>query len=267
LFLSAPASVPDATFDRRIDYWLDAKMLDAAAFYDTPEAASTASVLAQIFTSFVLRFQPPEGGPLYTAFMQIHHADSRGIVPRVTQCKLRRPKGNVELVYSGGPRSGPELRFVPDPGPLHPLHYVLNEYLCELMSRRYRCTDDQGREASLPLPASASDFKNWRILSINIGLEGSTTNRRPNSTNLRPQGSMSVGIAIAGVSVLPTSRALSTPACVRRHQVDPLLARARRFLLHALAFLLTMPGIEPGDAEAGRQISDDDARGTHEEAE
>lgn len=202
LFLSASSILPAATLDHDVTYDVALKLSDASALYNTQSAFASNSVLAQVFTSFILSFKPVGDRNAYTAFLQLHHADSRGIVPRFARCSINH-NGSMELVFSSGAGRVPDLPFVSDAGPLHHLHYRLNDYVCEMLSRVYRCKDASGQYTPPKhLPDELRSLANWRILSMNVGIEGGNSNHRPGSTNTDPQGTIVTALDVADVKVM-----------------------------------------------------------------
>jgi hypothetical protein len=179
--LSDLVDEPWTAMDRRVDYSFEFKL--KSAIWDGPIAErDSGTVYWQVISGFVLHFVQPVTGKRTNLFLQIYHANARGSTQTFVGALP------VEGANYTGILSGDRLVRAPDPsGPLAPLTYNLNRYLCDAISRDY------GRYR---FPPEARDLANWRLKQFFVGVE--TQNRRADGV---PKGTAAVAIQVAGISL------------------------------------------------------------------
>jgi len=196
LFLSVNAVEPGARFDQDISYDTDIKLSAAMVHYDMAGAAISGAVLSQVFTGFGLMFSDPITREQQFVFMQLPIAVSRPTPPTwFSICSLVDKKPKL-LYVPARDQDHPLLAYKADNGDMHHLHYLLNTYVSMLVSSPYRCADQW-----IEWPSSARDLRNWRLTSLYIGLETETSDHRPGSLNLKPQGEIETAVEIANARV------------------------------------------------------------------
>ncbi|MHB1768320.1 MAG: PEP-CTERM sorting domain-containing protein [Phycisphaerae bacterium] len=178
LFLSANAVGGPFTMNHPIGYNAYAKISEASATYNNPQAMTNGAVLAQVFSGFILQ----DSNQGLTVFMQIMLADSRGGTGGNGGITYLSQSGNTYVVDIAPPGGNP-LAFQTDNGPLHYLSYQLNPFFSEFL-------------AAESFGSAASNPANWSLNSMYVGLE--TENSISGGA---PQGSVSVGLQIAGLTV------------------------------------------------------------------
>ncbi|MGC9260941.1 MAG: hypothetical protein ACP5I8_12830 [Phycisphaerae bacterium] len=177
LFLSANASGGPFTMNHPIGYNLSAKISEAYATYDNPQAVTNGAVLAQVFSGFILQ----NANQGLTVFMQIMLADSRDGTGGNGGITYLSQSGNTYIVDITPPGGNP-LAFQTDVGPLQYLSYQLNPFFSEFL-------------AAESFGAAAENSANWSLNSMYVGLE--TENSISSGV---PQGTVSVGLQIAGLT-------------------------------------------------------------------
>ena len=178
LFLEVPNNSANVILNNPVFYSVYAKIAEASVTYDSPQAMTNGAVVAQVFSGFILQ-NASQG---LTVFMQIHMADSRsgyGTNGGITDLQRSGDTYIVDIV----PPGGNPFAFQTNNGPLQYLHYQLNPFFSEFL-------------AAESFGSSASNPANWSLKSMYIGLE--TENSISGGA---PQGSVSVGLQIAGLTV------------------------------------------------------------------
>jgi hypothetical protein len=199
LFLQARTLPPAATFDAAIDYDITLRLSAASAQAPNPLALRNGTVLAQVVSGFTLAFTDPDTRTTIPLFLQIVHADSRGAAPDYRGCY---PHGrDLEIVSSRILPGDPQLPFAAGTGAPFAARYNLNRYLCDVLARAFQCRRGDGGTSALEWPASARDFRNWRVTGMFIGLETHDTDRRSNSWNKTKQGEVAAAVQVSGLSV------------------------------------------------------------------
>ncbi len=199
LFLSAKASQPNATLDRVIAYDLKAKLSRARIAYWTNSAATSGAVQASVFSGFVLEYTGPSEPGTIVLFLQIPLAGSRDPRSSYRSCQ-QQGRGMVITANQSLPGDA-LLPFRPDPGPPRSLHYVLNQYLCSVLSQPMPCTRPGGR-AMVDFTTTARDFSKWDLKSMYIGLETQATDLRPTAQIRGQQGTTAAGLQISDLRVV-----------------------------------------------------------------
>lgn len=199
VFLAARPSAGPVRMDRVITYQVDARVTRAFARYDTPAAERRGVVAANTVTGFVVWFVDPRSRRIVSVFLQKTIVRSRPGPVSYRKCVIG-PRATV-VVANQSQSGDPRLAFRASSGPLQRLDYVLNRMLCPLIAAPLPCRR-RGGAVRLTLPASARNFANWYLRSIYIGTETQAADWRPRSTDRAPQGSIGLGVQIAGLRVL-----------------------------------------------------------------
>lgn len=220
-FLGAKSAISDASFDRVIEFDVDAKVSRAAVSYATPAAGKNGAVVAMAFWAFTLQHTDPATRKVTTVFNQIPIAQSRPAPLDYHACRIG-PRGNMVLTVAQELPGSVRLPFEPAAGPLIKLHYRLNDYLCALLTRTYQCRQGKDNKVLFQFSEPALDFANWRIVGTYNGLETQNTDARSTSTLKGPQGSASIGIQVAGFRV---TRYLDRPFNFHSCQSPPMPAK------------------------------------------
>ncbi len=211
LFLEVPNNSANVAMNNPIIYNLYAKIAEASVTYDNPQAMTNGAVVAQVFSGFILQ-NASQG---LTVFMQIHMADSRAGYGTKSGITDLQQSGNTYLVDIAPPGGDP-LAFQTDNGALHYLSYQLNPFFSEFL-------------AAESFKTAASNPANWTLNSMYVGLE--TENSISGGA---PQGAVSVGLQIAGLSVY--SEPVPEPTTLRLLAIGGmglvLLKRRKYELLH-----------------------------------
>jgi hypothetical protein len=197
LFLSSSALSDNFTLDKEIDYQVDAKISHASIAYFTPAAKTSGVVLAQVFTGFGAIFRDPRTGKQQHIFLQIPMSNSRDKELSAFRMCVPDNSNGYNLLYSGAVDSSQTLAFKTDREALHPLHYILNRYVADMVATPFTC-----RGRLLPWLAEARDLKNWHLGEIYIGLEIEAADVRPAAANHAPQGEVEVAMRIANLRVM-----------------------------------------------------------------
>lgn len=197
LFLSARTGRRLSTFDHPITYDVTLRLSHAFVSAPRPRSLKDGSVLAQVFSGFVLAFRQPGAKQATILFLQIRHADSRGRQPDYRSCKLRRD-GSAVVIYSGVLPDDGDLPFAPGSVPIR-FHYRLNRYLCHALQAPFPCSDDAPNW--MP-PQAARDLANWRMREMYIGLETQDTSLVARSQDRGGKaGTVEAAVQISGLSV------------------------------------------------------------------
>ena len=159
LFLTASPLTTAARFDRVITYTLRARLAEAT-LAASPRQIADATVLAHVFTGFTVHLHGVLGAPDYDLFLQIAHANSRRENAGYFRCTIGKHGRVVTLGWGGTLPNDPVLPFRADHGPLHPLRYVLNDYLHAVLATPPPC----GAFAK-----AALDPARWRLGGIYLG--------------------------------------------------------------------------------------------------
>ncbi len=197
LFLAAKAPAGGTPLDRATTYRVGLKLTRARASATDPRSLGDGTVLVQVFTGFVLHFRDPATGRTTPAFLQIHHADSRGTSPRYRQCTLRN--GVAELL-AGGVLADPVLPFVPAARNAAPASFAfdLGRHVCALARLSFDCAGADAPQR-FRFPAAAADLANWRLSSVYLGLETQIADAR---TGGAVAGSVESALQIANAEIL-----------------------------------------------------------------
>lgn len=199
IFLSARPIGGEVRMDHLLTYHVDARVSRAYASYDTARAQRTGVVAANAVTGFVVWFVDPATRRIVSVFLQKSIVRNRPGPISYRKC-LIGPRATV-VVFNQTQPGDPTLPFRPSTGPLQPLDYVLNRLLCPLIAAPLPCRERGGGAVTLRLPASARNFANWYLRSIYIGDETQVEDHRRGARDRGPQGSIGLGIQIAGLTV------------------------------------------------------------------
>jgi hypothetical protein len=188
VFLTSDVRLMRATFDRRITFDFDTK-LSRAAITASAEAQATGAVLSQVFVGFGLLFADPGSSYKRSVFMQLPISISRA------NFNYNKPmffcSGQEIALFTPSLRSEQRtLPFSSDTGPLHHFHWVLNDYMHELVS---------SHACGMNWPASASLMRNWSLTGFYMGLETEAADDRSSAASHDPQGTVETAIQIANV--------------------------------------------------------------------
>lgn len=183
-----------ANMDRNINYQFTGQISKASAFFNDAHAQASGAVMAQIFSGFVLHYTDPKTKMISSLFLQIDHANSfnkrmnhRGCYPH---------NGYMEITLNMNLEGDPRMDFVKNgPGPFY---YNINRYLCDVIKKPIQCSDG----SVYAFPKEASQFLNWKITSMYIGLETQNRDNRKESKILNAQGSVAAGFQISNLSLL-----------------------------------------------------------------
>jgi hypothetical protein len=199
--LTASPIVQNATFDALINYDLDAKLSEALISYNTPKAQAQAGVLGHVFTGFTLNMHGVAGSPNYAVFLQVVQSAGRPEPSAFFSCKIAKNDRSITIGFGVTPSKSQWLSFAPDHGGLHHLHYVLNDYLCDMLSRTPHCQDTSGAQTDIPFPAGARNLRDWTLGGIYLGLETHNRDMRPEAKDHSAQGTVAIGFQIANLHV------------------------------------------------------------------
>ncbi len=206
LFLSANAKGLPFAMNHPIVYNIWAKISQAHILYYNAKAEKSGAVLAQVFSGFILKFHSRNPGRRMTLFMQIHMADSRswmGKMGGITDEQASWSPAGAVLIVDIAPLGGYPFRFRADGGPLHHLHYNLGEFLRRILGARPPlCRQTDGPVHRLRFTNRVKRLKNWTLTSMYVGLETENRDCRKGSLNHAPQGTVSVALQVAGLSVV-----------------------------------------------------------------
>lgn len=215
IFLSVNMPAAGTALNRKMEYSLDAKLAQAAIAYDTPTAKKTGAVLASVFSGFVIQFPSPQNQQPSTLFLQIPHASSRGISGGdYRSCNIS--DGHMTIIFATELARDPRLPFTSDNGPLEHLSYSVNRYICNLITHPLACTKSDGSRSSVTLANDLHNFDDWRLKGFYIGDETEAKDLRPQSTDQRSQGSVSVALQLSQLHLLSYPESAFTPQdCAR----------------------------------------------------
>jgi hypothetical protein len=201
LFLTASPLTPNATFDSVISYDLDATLSEATATYKTPEGKEKADVMAHVFTGFTLNMHGVAGSPNYDVFLQIGHSSTRQEPSGFFECQIAKQGQTITVGFGANPLGAQRLEFASDHGGLHHLHYVINDYLRNMLARTPSCRDANGAQSKTSFSAAAHDVRNWKLGGIYLGLETHNRDARPEATDHEVHGAVTVAFQIANLHV------------------------------------------------------------------
>ena len=204
LFLSAKPIGGGITMNHHLVYNLWAKIAQARIRYYNATAEKSGAVLAQVFSGFILTYHSRNPKRNITLFMQIHFADSRR--------DMRNKRGITYTDCIGGghpsavivsfvPPGGYPFPFRASRGPLRHLHYRLNGFLRQALNCPLPYRQADGTIGRFTFSPRAKDQKNWTLRSMTVGLETQNRDFRPGVTNHRQQGSVSVALQVANLSI------------------------------------------------------------------
>jgi hypothetical protein len=203
VFLASDAPPGGISLDYELLYEMDAKLSKASVHASLP-AQEGGAVLAQVFAGFIIHFPEQDGKELSTLFLQLPIARS---IPSPNEYRFcTSDKGHRNITFGASPKTDSYLPFAVDNGPLRQLRFNINSYICELISRPVTCTDSAGQKTSWSLPATATGFQDWRILSMYVGLETEAQDLRPQSRTKDPEGKVEVALQLADLKVTPDNR-------------------------------------------------------------
>jgi hypothetical protein len=201
LFLTASPITQEATFDKAIIYDVDAKLLEAVASYDKPNAWVNANVMAHVFTGFTLNMHGVAGSPNYDVFLQIGHSSTRVEPSGFFTCNVRKTGQSITIGFGANPLGMQWLDFTSDHGGLHHLHYVINDFLSDMLARVPHCRDSGRGETNIPFPEAAHILRNWKLGGIYLGLETHNRDVRSTAPEHDVQGRIAVAFQIANLHV------------------------------------------------------------------
>jgi hypothetical protein len=201
LFLAASPVSQSVSFDNAITYDLDAKLSEATAFYNTPDTRVHADVMAQVFTGFTLNLHGVVGSPNYDVFLQIAHSTTRQEPSGFFTCQVGKSGQNITVGFGSVPLGAQWLDYTSDHGSLHHLHYVLNDYLRDMLARTPTCQDIDGGKTSILFPEAARNLRNWKLGGIYLGLETHNRDLRPAATDHAVRGRIAVAFQVANLHV------------------------------------------------------------------
>jgi hypothetical protein len=198
LFLSASPGLPDVTLDQRLTYSIAARVSAAEISASDPAAIRRGIVMAQIFTGFVIQSVPRAGRPRVTAFLQIPM--SHAVPPAAIYRHCDMHPGAAILIYNTALPTDPDLPFRTDDGPLHPLRYDLNQHFCALLAETFPCAKlDQ---PDFALTGELQEPRNWRLISMYLGLETQARDRRSSAATGPKAGHVVAGVSLADLHVV-----------------------------------------------------------------
>ncbi|MGC8625667.1 MAG: hypothetical protein ACP5VQ_10460 [Phycisphaerae bacterium] len=218
LFLSAKARGGPFTMNHPIIYNLWAKISQAHISYYNSTAEKSGAVLAQVFTGFILSVQSSHPADRLTMFLQIPLADSRNGkfwskrpsgASGVTYQHCVSGKSGTVIIENIAPPGGCPLPFRAQRGPLHHLHYRLNTFLRAVLAHPPMFRNSHGDMQRLVYTNHAHNLRNWILNSIYIGLETENRDYRKGVTDHHPQGTVSVALQVANLSVMTKAAQLA----------------------------------------------------------
>ncbi len=189
-----------------IIYQLRAKISQAHIQYYNSDAKANGAVLAQVFSGFILQCHSTNPRKRITFFLQIPLCDSREGRTRGTggitysHC-VRGADGSV-IIENITPAGGYPLPFHSQRGPLRHLTYKLNGFLRQVLAHPPTFRESNGAVHRLVYTAREKNLKNWTLNSMYVGLETENRDFRPSSPNHAPQGTVTVALQLAGLSVI-----------------------------------------------------------------
>jgi hypothetical protein len=210
LFLSASAKGGRFTMNHPIIYNLWAKISQAHIKYYNASAEKSGAVLAQVFTGFIFSMQSPRPADRITLFLQLPLADSRdgkfggarfGGPGGITYQHCVSGKNGTVIIENIAPPGGCPLPFRAQPGSLRHLHYDLNRFLRQVLAHPLTFRRPDGSLHRLMYTPPAKHLRNWTLNSIYVGLETENRDFRPGITDHRAQGTVSVALQVASLSV------------------------------------------------------------------
>jgi hypothetical protein len=209
IFLASDGRRGGVTLDHELIYEMDAK-LSRASVNASIAAQKNGVVLAQVFSGFVIHFPEPDGKTISTLFLQLPIARSIPSPNEYRSCTI--DNGRRSIIFGALPESKTYLPFVVGNGPLRHLRFDINSYICKLISRPVICTAPTGEKTGWPLPASITEFHDWKIINMYVGLETETQDLRAQAATKEPQGKVEVALQLANLNVIPDGRQDFKPA-------------------------------------------------------
>ena len=218
LFLSASAKGGSLAMNHPVVYNLWAKLSQAHIKYYNAGAEKSGAVLAQVFTGFIFSMRSPHPADQITLFLQLPLADSRddtlGGKPLdgtggVTYQHCDSGKNGTVIIENITPRGGCPLLFRAQRGPLRHLHYRLDKFLSAVLAHPPMFRNSLGNTQRLAYSNQARNLKNWTLDSMYVGLETQNRDYRPGVTNHAPQGTVSVALQVANLSVMTEAAQLA----------------------------------------------------------
>ncbi len=198
VFLSSDAPPGGITLDHELFYDVDAR-LSKAQVRASLAAQRNGTVLAQVFTGFVIHFPDQDGKTISTLFLQLPIARSIPSPSEYRSCTSDMERRTI--IFGAEPLAASYLPFEVNKGPLKHLRYNINSYICGLIARPTKCLDSAGHKTSWSVPASATNFKDWKIQKMYVGLETEVQDLRPQSPSKDPQGEVEVALQLANLRV------------------------------------------------------------------
>ena len=218
LFLSAKARGGPFTMNHPIIYNLWAKISQAHIRYYNSIAEKSGAVLAQVFTGFIFTMHSPHPADRITLFLQIPLTDSRNgkfwsqrmsSADGVTYQHCDSGKNGTVIIENIVPPGGCPLPFRAQRGPLQHLHYRLNTFLRAVLAHPLMFRNSHGDMQRLVYTNQAHHLRNWTLNSIYVGLETENRDFRPGVTDHHSQGTVSVALQVANLSVMTKAAQLA----------------------------------------------------------
>jgi hypothetical protein len=197
LFLATQAA-PGATFDHDIKLDVLARVTDAVARYDTPQARATGAVLAMAFVGLGLLENDPAGGQRFV-FMQV---DLVGSAPNQGSggyiCASE--DGTMRVALFSPPTGAGLLPFKRSNAP-SALHLDLTKAVSSMVGNSTPCAGGK------PVwSAAEQNVANWRLTGLYAGLEVQNTDHRPRAVTDKSQGEAALGLEFKQISVTMRAR-------------------------------------------------------------
>ncbi len=203
VFLSSDAPPGGISLDHELDYEVDAR-LSKAVVKASLDAQRKGTVLAQVFTGFVIQFPEQDGKTTSTLFLQLPIARSIPSLNEYRSCTSNKERRTI--ILGALPRTASSLPFEATGGPLKHLRYNINSYICDLIARPTTCSDSAGHKTSWSVPTDVTRFQDWKIQKMYIGLETESQDLRPQSPNKDPQGEVEVAFQLGNLRVASDPR-------------------------------------------------------------
>jgi len=198
IFLSRTAPNGGIPLDHAVKYSIDAK-LSKAVIHASAEVQKSGTVLASVFTGFVIQFPEPGSHQLSTIFLQIPFSASQTRSHDFRLCSTA--EGRRTIIFSSKQAGDPKLPFKTDTGQLQHIQYSVADSLKELVSAPFPCVAKDGTRSQWSVPASVTSFRDWKITGMYIGLESENRDERSSSKDQNDQGQIEVGLQFSNLSV------------------------------------------------------------------
>lgn len=212
LGLSADVVPHSVSAAHALIFTINARLSEAAASYETPQAKQSGLVLAQGGINFRASFHDPESHRTYSIQLGIPLINSRNPRPEHVGCHFfgqdRVPQINSEKVSDGKSI----FPFVAN-AEMKALTYRVNDYICDMIAKPVPCRSSDGPHMTMIWPASAFDLNNWSIGSVVISIGTQNGVRQQNGGH--PQGDIKVGLEISDPRLLESSQLFSEGRCPR----------------------------------------------------